>query len=100
MSLFLGWQMLPMCSRLTCVDSVNRTSTRRIPKKSIRHTDRHAPLPGKPPQGPVVAGYDVGGAVSQMRAARRPDLVKALVVSPHLPGAGKRVLELGPAREF
>jgi pimeloyl-ACP methyl ester carboxylesterase len=48
----------------------------------------------------VVAGYDVGAAVSQMLAARRPDLVKALVVSPHLPGAGKRVLELGPVREF
>jgi pimeloyl-ACP methyl ester carboxylesterase len=48
----------------------------------------------------VVAGYDVGSAVSQMLAARRPDLVKALVVSPHLPGAGKRVLELGPVREF
>jgi pimeloyl-ACP methyl ester carboxylesterase len=47
-----------------------------------------------------VAGYDVGGAVSQMLAARRPDLVKALVVSPHLPGAGKRALELGAAREF
>jgi pimeloyl-ACP methyl ester carboxylesterase len=26
--------------------------------------------------------------------------VKALVVSPHLPGAGKRVLEFGPVREF
>ncbi len=48
----------------------------------------------------VVAGYDVGGAVSQMLAERRPDLVKALVVSPHLPGAGKRVLELEPVREF
>jgi pimeloyl-ACP methyl ester carboxylesterase len=48
----------------------------------------------------VVAGYDVGGAVSQMLAARRPDLVRALVVSPHLPGAGKRVLELGPVKEF
>jgi pimeloyl-ACP methyl ester carboxylesterase len=48
----------------------------------------------------VVAGYDVGGAVSQTLAATRPDLVKALVVSPHLPGAGKRVLEFGPVREF
>jgi len=48
----------------------------------------------------VVAGYDVGGAVSQTVATMRPDLVAALVVSPHLPGAGKRVLELGPVREF
>jgi pimeloyl-ACP methyl ester carboxylesterase len=48
----------------------------------------------------VVAGYDVGSAVAQTLAAVRPDLVKALVVSPHLPGAGKRVLELKPVREF
>jgi pimeloyl-ACP methyl ester carboxylesterase len=48
----------------------------------------------------VVAGYDVGGAVSQTVAAMRPDLVKALVVSPHLPGAGKRVLELRAVKEF
>jgi pimeloyl-ACP methyl ester carboxylesterase len=48
----------------------------------------------------VVAGYDVGGAVSQTVAAMRPDLVMALVVSPHLPGAGKRVLELGSVKEF
>jgi pimeloyl-ACP methyl ester carboxylesterase len=48
----------------------------------------------------VVAGYDVGGAVSQTVATIRPDLVAALVVSPHLPGAGKRVLELEPVKEF
>jgi pimeloyl-ACP methyl ester carboxylesterase len=48
----------------------------------------------------VVAGYDVGGAVSQTIAAIRPDLVTALVVSPHLPGAGKRVLALRPVIEF
>jgi pimeloyl-ACP methyl ester carboxylesterase len=43
----------------------------------------------------VVAGYDVGSLVGQTVAAIRPDLVKALVVSPPLPGAGQRVLELG-----
>jgi pimeloyl-ACP methyl ester carboxylesterase len=48
----------------------------------------------------VIAGYDVGGAVSQTVATMRPDLVAALVISPHLPGAGKRVLELRPVREF
>lgn len=48
----------------------------------------------------VVAGYDVGSFVSQTIAAIRPDLVKALVVSPPLPGAGKRVLELWAAKEF
>jgi pimeloyl-ACP methyl ester carboxylesterase len=48
----------------------------------------------------VVAGYDVGSFVSQSVAAMRPDLVKALVVSPPLPGAGRRVLELEPVKEF
>jgi pimeloyl-ACP methyl ester carboxylesterase len=48
----------------------------------------------------VVAGYDVGSFVSQTVAAMRPDLVKALVVSPPLPGAGRRVLELEPVKEF
>jgi pimeloyl-ACP methyl ester carboxylesterase len=48
----------------------------------------------------VVASYDVGSFVSQTVAAIRPDLVKALVVSPPLPGAGQRVLELEAVREF
>jgi pimeloyl-ACP methyl ester carboxylesterase len=48
----------------------------------------------------VVAGYDIGSFVSQTVAAVRPDLVKALVVSPPLPGAGKRVLELAAIKEF
>ena len=47
-----------------------------------------------------MAGYDVGSFVSQTIAAMRPQLVKALVVSPPLPGAGQRVLELGPVTEF
>ena len=51
-------------------------------------------------EGAVVAGYDVGSFVSQTIAAMRPQLVKALVVSPPLPGAGQRVLELGPVTEF
>ncbi len=48
----------------------------------------------------VVAGYDIGSFVSQVLAATRPDLVKALVVSPPVPGAGKRVLELEAVKEF
>ncbi|MGQ0576098.1 MAG: alpha/beta fold hydrolase [Pseudonocardia sp.] len=51
--------------------------------------------------GPVVlAGYDVGSRVAQAVAAARPDLVRALVVSPPLPGAGDRVLAPGAQREF
>jgi pimeloyl-ACP methyl ester carboxylesterase len=48
----------------------------------------------------VVAGYDVGSFIAQVVAKTRPDLVRALVVSPPLPGAGKRVLSLEAAREF
>jgi pimeloyl-ACP methyl ester carboxylesterase len=42
----------------------------------------------------VLAGYDVGSPVAQTLAAIRPELVKALVVSPPLPGAGERVLQV------
>ncbi len=48
----------------------------------------------------VIAGYDVGSFVAQTVARTRPDLVRALVVSPPLPGAGRRVLSPEAAREF
>jgi pimeloyl-ACP methyl ester carboxylesterase len=50
--------------------------------------------------GAVLAGFDVGSFVAQTVARLRPDLARALVVSPPLPGAGKRVLELTPVKEF
>ena len=49
---------------------------------------------------PVIAGYDVGSRVAQALAAARPDLVGALVIAPPLPGAGRRVLDEQPQREF
>jgi pimeloyl-ACP methyl ester carboxylesterase len=48
----------------------------------------------------LLAGYDVGSRVAQAVAAEYPDLVRALVVSPPLPGIGLRVLEPQPQREF
>jgi pimeloyl-ACP methyl ester carboxylesterase len=48
----------------------------------------------------VLGGYDVGSLVAQTVASMRPDLVRALVVSPPLPGAGNRILELYAVREF
>jgi pimeloyl-ACP methyl ester carboxylesterase len=48
----------------------------------------------------LLAGYDVGSRVAQAVAAGYPDLVRALVVSPPLPGIGRRVLEPRPQREF
>lgn len=51
--------------------------------------------------GPVVlAGYDVGSRVAQAAVRARPDLVRALVVAPPLPGAGERVLTPEAQREF
>lgn len=41
---------------------------------------------------PVVAGYDIGSRIAQALARRRPDAVRALVLSPPLPGAGDRIL--------
>ena len=49
---------------------------------------------------PVIAGYDVGSRVAQTLAADRPDLVRALVISPPLPGIGDRILSPGAQREF
>src|SRR6202161_3364314 len=41
----------------------------------------------------LLAGYDVGSRVAQAMAADYPDLIRALVVTPPLPGIGRRVLE-------
>jgi pimeloyl-ACP methyl ester carboxylesterase len=51
--------------------------------------------------GPVVlAGYDIGSRIAQAAARARPDLVRALVVAPPLPGVGDRVLTPDAQREF
>jgi pimeloyl-ACP methyl ester carboxylesterase len=49
---------------------------------------------------PVLAGYDVGSRVAQAIARAAPDRVRALVVAPPLPGAGRRVLSADAQREF
>jgi pimeloyl-ACP methyl ester carboxylesterase len=41
---------------------------------------------------PVLVGYDVGSRVARAIAAPRPDAIRALVLSPPLPGAGERIL--------
>jgi pimeloyl-ACP methyl ester carboxylesterase len=48
----------------------------------------------------VLAGYDIGSRIAQAAARARPDLVRALVVSPPLPGAGERVLTPDACTEF
>jgi pimeloyl-ACP methyl ester carboxylesterase len=49
---------------------------------------------------PVLAGYDIGSRIAQTVARDAPDRVRALVLSPPLPGAGQRVLTAAAQREF
>jgi pimeloyl-ACP methyl ester carboxylesterase len=41
---------------------------------------------------PVLMGYDVGSRVARMIATVRPEMVRALVLAPPMPGAGERIL--------
>jgi pimeloyl-ACP methyl ester carboxylesterase len=49
---------------------------------------------------PVIAGYDIGSRIAQVIARDRPDLVRALVIAPPLPGIGDRILAPRAQREF
>jgi pimeloyl-ACP methyl ester carboxylesterase len=49
---------------------------------------------------PVIGGYDIGSWIAQTLARSRPDLVRALVVSPPLPGIGNRILTAQAHQEF
>ena len=48
----------------------------------------------------VLAGYDIGSRIAQAVARDRPDLVRALVIAPPLPGIGDRILAPQAQREF
>lgn len=48
----------------------------------------------------VIAGYDIGSRVAQTIAHTSRELVRAIVVSPPLPGPGARVLTADAQREF
>src|SRR5216683_1755593 len=50
--------------------------------------------------GAVIAGYDIGSRIAQAIARDRPDLVRALVIAPPLPGIGDRILVPRAQREF
>jgi pimeloyl-ACP methyl ester carboxylesterase len=49
---------------------------------------------------PVLAGYDIGSRIAQAAARAAPERLRALVISPPLPGGGRRVLEPEAQREF
>jgi pimeloyl-ACP methyl ester carboxylesterase len=48
----------------------------------------------------VLGGYDVGSGVARALSQQRPELVRAMVLAPPMPGVGERVLEPDPQREF
>jgi pimeloyl-ACP methyl ester carboxylesterase len=48
----------------------------------------------------VLAGYDIGSRIAQAVAQQQPARVSALVVTPPVPGVGRRVLEPDAQREF
>ncbi len=48
----------------------------------------------------VIAGYDIGSRIAQAIARDRPDLARALVIAPPLPGIGDRILAPQAQREF
>ena len=49
---------------------------------------------------PVIGGYDIGSRIAQTLARIRPELIRALVVSPPLPGIGSRILTAQAQQEF
>ena len=49
---------------------------------------------------PVLGGHDIGSRVAQAVARDRPDLVRALVLTPPLPGIGERILTPQAQQEF
>jgi pimeloyl-ACP methyl ester carboxylesterase len=48
----------------------------------------------------VLAGYDIGSRIAQAVAQAVPDRVRALVVTPPAPGAGRRMLDPEPQAQF
>jgi pimeloyl-ACP methyl ester carboxylesterase len=48
----------------------------------------------------VLAGYDIGSRIAQVVASAAPGRVRALVVAPPVPGAGRRLLEPAVLQEF
>jgi pimeloyl-ACP methyl ester carboxylesterase len=49
---------------------------------------------------PVLVGYDIGSRIAQAISRDRPDLVRALVIAPPLPGIGDRILQPKAQQEF
>jgi pimeloyl-ACP methyl ester carboxylesterase len=48
----------------------------------------------------ILAGYDIGSRIAQVIARRSPQRVRALVLTPPMPGAGRRLLDPAVLSEF
>jgi pimeloyl-ACP methyl ester carboxylesterase len=48
----------------------------------------------------VLAGYDIGSRIAQVVAREAPERVRALVIAPPVPGAGRRLLDPAVLQEF
>jgi pimeloyl-ACP methyl ester carboxylesterase len=49
---------------------------------------------------PVLGGHDIGSRIAQAVARQRPDLVRALILTPPLPGIGERILTPSAQQQF
>jgi pimeloyl-ACP methyl ester carboxylesterase len=49
---------------------------------------------------PVLGGHDIGSRIAQTVARKRPDLLRAMVLAPPLPGIGERIRDPVAQREF
>ncbi|GAA4465932.1 alpha/beta hydrolase [Phytohabitans houttuyneae] len=49
---------------------------------------------------PVLCGHDIGSRIALAVVRRRPDLVRAMVLTPPLPGIGERILAPSAHQEF
>lgn len=49
---------------------------------------------------PVIGGHDIGSRIAVAVSRQRPDLVRALVLTPPLPGMGDRILSPAAQQEF
>ena len=48
----------------------------------------------------MIAGYDIGSRITQTIAREAPGRIRAIVICPPVPGAGRRVLDADLQREF
>ena len=98
------WHARPRSWCPTCGASGNPTSTLEPPSEAYSAEAQArsvvALIDELGLEAPVIAGYDIGSRIAQAIARDSPEKLRALVVSPPLPGAGRRVLTRDAMREF